>query len=217
MSSGNEADDKVVEENRREYLASKILISHGKEISIAVVIGVIITVTSSIILDYFFPEIAFEEKVVYLQSNTQLEDAQHHLQALEGAQDHLQSEVAEPSYRHLFVQSHLVNVISSLNPVKIQINTHFYSMGRFPTKEGDINLSLFDLDEHEQIDSVFMTDTGGVGVHLASMFGDEKYLILQPRSSKNGAFIKWRCLTNVEEKYLGVSLNKRCEFQESKI
>ena len=77
---------------------------------------------------------------------------------------------------------------------------YFQMTGEFPKKEEDIDISSFDLEEHKHIKSSFMTEVGGIGVYLPEDFGDKKFLLLQPNTSKNGAFIKWRCSTNVDEK-----------------
>jgi len=189
---------KSAEQNKVSKALPKKLLLHSKEVIAAVVIGVIITVLSTVILDNYYPETELEEKFVLIESLSQS-----------------QIGVAEPSHRNYLIRAGLANVLASISPVKMQIQMHFQMMGEFPTKQEDINISAFDLDEHEQIKSSFMTKEGGVGVYLANTFGDEKYLVLQPNASKSGAFIKWRCLTNVDEKYLGIPKSRLCEFQEN--
>lgn len=174
----------------------KILLLHGKEIFAAIVIGVIITVISSVILDYIFPEIEQEPNTTYFQPPPQIE-------------------VSEPNHRGYFIRAGLANVMSSLMPIKTQIHMYFQMTGEFPKKEEDIDISSFDLEEHKHIKSSFMTEVGGIGVYLPEDFGDKKFLLLQPNTSKNGAFIKWRCSTNVDEKYLGIPKNRMCDFQAS--
>ena len=196
-----DSDDKPnnlqsIEKNKVTEALPKKLLLHSKEVIVAVVIGVIITVLSTIILDYYHPENYPEEKIVYLESHSPID-------------------VAMPSHRDYIIRAGLANVLASISPVKMQIQMYFQMMGEFPTKQEDINILAFDLDEHEQIKSSFMTKEGGVGVYLANTFGDEKYLVLQPNTSKRGAFIKWRCLTNVDEKYLGIPKSRFCEFQEN--
>tara|TARA_B100000809_G_scaffold11923_1_gene11085 strand:- start:115 stop:699 length:585 start_codon:yes stop_codon:yes gene_type:complete len=173
---------------------SPIIISHSKEIVIAVIVGVLITVFSAIILDYFSYETDAEEDAVYLQPPSQVVTINH---------------------RGYIVRAGLANVLSSLSPLKMQIQMHFHMMGEFPTKKKDIAMSSFDLEEYDQINSSFMTERGGIGVYLSEVFGNEKFLVLEPKTSKNGSFIKWRCVTNVNEKYLGIPANKICEFQGS--
>ena len=187
--------DKDITTNNEEVKGqlSKILILHGKEIVIAIIVGVMITVLSGVILDYFYSEFEAEEEAIYVQSSSQAVTA---------------------NYRDYSVRAGLANVLAGLSPLKMQIQMHFHATGEFPTQKEDIAMSSFDLEEYDQITSSFMTETGGLGVYLAEVFGTEKVLILEPKLSKNRALIKWRCLTNVNEKYLGIPANRICEFQD---
>ncbi|MCJ8318380.1 MAG: pilin [Colwellia sp.] len=173
---------------------SSTIILYSKEIIIAVIVGVMITVFSAVILDYFSAEIDMEEDAVYLQPPSQVVTVNH---------------------RSYIVRAGLANVLASLTPLKMQIQMHFQMMGEFPTKKKDIAMSSFDLEEYDQINSSFMTEIGGIGVYLSEVFGNEKFLVLEPKISTNGSFIKWRCVTNVNEKYLGIPANRICDFQDS--
>ncbi len=193
MSENDTTDDKVVEKEHIKNMFSRLLVLHSKEILAAVVIGVIITVLSTIILNFIFPEVEQETSTVDFQP---------------------QMVMQEPNHREYVVRAGLANVMVSLAPIKMQIQMYFQMTGEFPTKREDINLSKFDLEEHEHIDSSFLTDGGGIGVYLPKNFGDEKFLAIQPSTSKSGAFIKWTCITNIDEKYLGIPKMRMCEFKD---
>ena len=195
MDDNDLVDHKKTEKEAVKSQLPRIFILHSKEIVAAVVIGVIITVFSSIILNYIFPEIEYETDTSHFQPPSQIE-------------------VLESSHRDYFIRAGLANVMASLMPIKTQIHMYFQTTGDFPNNEEDINISSFDLDEHKHIKSSFMTEGGGIGVYLPNDFGDEKFLILQPSTSKNGAFLKWRCTTNIDERYLGIPKNRMCEFQK---
>ena len=193
---GNEAFDKraVKEEVVVKSILPKIFIMNSKEILVAVLIGVMITVFSAVILNFLFPEIEEETSSMEFQPPI---------------------EISEPNHREYFVRTGLANIMASLTPIKAQIHMYFQMTGEFPKKAEDINISAFDFEEHENINSTFMTDNSGIGVYLSKNFGDERFLVLQPSTSKNGAFIKWTCITNVDEKYLGIPKNRMCEFKDS--
>jgi len=196
MEDNDVVEQRAVEKEAIKSQLPKVLILHSKEIIAAVVIGVIITVFSSVILNFIFPEIEPETNTTNFQPQSKVE-------------------TFEPNNRDYFVRAGLANVMASLMPVKMQIQIYFQMKGEFPKKGRDIKISSFDLEEYKHINSSFMSDGGGIGVYLHKDFGDKKFLILQPSTSKNGAFIKWNCTTNVEEKYLGIPQNRMCEFQGS--
>lgn len=175
----------------------KVLVLHSKEIVMAVVVGVIITVFSSIILNFIYPETELEPEAVnyYPPSQPQVEM------------------VNQSIHRSYFIKASMANVMANLTPIKMQISMYYQMNGKFPKEGKEINLSSFDLNEHEQITSTYLTEAGGIAANLTSEFGDNKFLVLQPHTSKNGAFIKWGCFTNIDEKYLGISRAGSCEFK----
>lgn len=191
MDKDNDLHDEEVEyrEDTRRGMPG-VFVSHSKEIVSTIVIGVIVTILSAFINDYFFEEDSFSEYPVADYQN-------------------IPPEVSAPSMRQHFIRANLANVIANITPIKMHINEYFMVKGTFPKTNKDMDLSMFDLQELDVIENAYLTDNGSVDVELSNEFGDGKILSIQPIASKNGAFIKWRCVTNIERKYLGV--NKMCE------
>lgn len=125
-----------------------------------------------------------------------------------------QVETTEATNRIYFIKAHLANVFSVISPLKTQVAIFYQSMGELPTNKDDIDLEAFDLAEYKQIESSYFTKEGSIGVQLSEFFGEDKYLELLPKASKNGAFIKWSCSTNISKKYLGISRSRICEYQK---
>ncbi|NRA52539.1 MAG: pilin [Gammaproteobacteria bacterium] len=161
-----------------------------KTIIYGIVIGVTISVLSSKFMNGAVPESS--DNKVYLVSAAQ-------------------SELTVASYRNYYIRASLAGVLANIGPVKAQISTYYQIMGKFPTSKQDLDIAAFDLAEHDHINWAMLTDSGGIKVTLSNELGINKYLVLQPKTSKNGAFIKWRCMTNVDDKYLGIRQHRICE------
>jgi|GEM_PF-2456776 len=161
-----------------------------KNIIFGVLIGVILSVLSSNFFDYFTPD--HDDNAVYLAPA-------------------VQPKLTVASYRNYHIRARLAGVLANLDPVKAQISTYYQIMGQFPTSKQDLDIAAFDLSEHDHINLAMLTARGGIKVTLSNELGINKYLVLQPKTSKNGAFIKWRCLTNVDDKYLGIPQHRICQ------
>ncbi|NMP31991.1 hypothetical protein HII17_10470 [Thalassotalea sp. M1531] len=111
-------------------------------------------------------------------------------------------DLVTPTYRNHVVRANFANVLAMVTPVKMQIATHYQMTGEFPRGRNDVDIRMFDLNEHELITSSEITNQAAIKISLSKDFGQNKKLVLQPKASKNGAFIKWNCLTNIDKKYL---------------
>ncbi len=183
----------VAEKDKGKIQPLAGLILYSKEIIAAVIVGVIITVSSAVILEYIYPE---NENI----ANADVSQNSTHMNTV------------EPSHREYVIRAALANVYSALLPIKTHINVYFQTMGTFPLGK-EVDISKYDLDELKYVSSSFLTEEGGFGVNLTEEFGQKKSLVLTPSSSRNGAFIKWQCVTNVDEKYLGLPQSRFCDFK----
>lgn len=107
-----------------------------------------------------------------------------------------------PTYQRYYSQANLANVYSVITPVKMHIATYYQMHGEFPKTNEDIDLELFDLTEHQSINSAQFNKLAVLEIGLSESFGVSKKIFLKPSTSKNGAFIKWDCVTNIDKKLL---------------
>jgi hypothetical protein len=174
----------------RENSILKIAISHSKEIISAVLIGVLVTVISTVIISFYF---GTGEDDLYNQE----------------VQSSSQSVVQ--TNRALFIRTQISQVLIMLTIAKTHITEYYMATGELPNNSEDFNVSILDLSDSELIEDTFLTDDG-IGVLLASEFGTNKTLVIKAFPSKHGEYIKWRCETNVDEKFLGFGKSKLCEY-----
>jgi hypothetical protein len=171
----------------------KVALYHSKEIVSAVVIGIIVTVVSTFILNGRW---------------SLGEEFQHYDTIEQPSQDITQTN------RVVFVRSQLSQVLGMLSLAKITLTEYYMMEGVFPKTNKEFNVSHLDLNENDLIDDSFLIEAG-VGISLSEKFGVDKSLALIASPSKNGAFLKWHCETNIEPKFLGVGSRKICEFNSN--
>ena len=169
----------------------EVFFSHSTEIISAVIVGVVVTVLTASFSDYF------------LHDNEFVDDAGNHAE-LSFAAD-------TQTMRHYFIRANLANIIANITAVKMIITEYYMFNGSLPKTREDLDLSIYDLEEVKGVDSIFLSEKGGITVDLSADFGSEKSLELNPAPSKNGFRLKWSCRTNLEERYLGVKNNRICE------
>lgn len=175
----------------------KIAISHSKEILSAVVIGVLVTLISTAIMNGYFYQESSDGEVLITENGS--------VNTIE----------IQASQREYFIRANLVQVMALLGGAKIHLVEHFMVTGKLPVSAKEFDISILDLDEYDQIDSSFLVENGGVGVKLSSDFGEDRSLILIAIPSKNDAFLRWSCETNIDKRYLGIGKSKICEYREN--
>lgn len=115
------------------------------------------------------------------------------------------SDTSQITQRSYYIRSKLAQVLNDITMMKMYIGEYYMATGELLTNIDELGgITIEDFEENESIDKFFLTKNGGVGVSLSKDLGVDKSLILIPKVSKSGAMIKWRCETNVEQKYLGV-------------
>jgi hypothetical protein len=171
----------------------KVAISHSKEIVSAVVIGVVVTVISTFILNGGGNS---------AEENQYYEDIEQPSQAM------------AQTNRAYFIRSQLSQVLSMVTLAKMNLTEYYMVEGTFPKTDKEFNVSHLDLNESDLIDDSYLIKSG-VGVSLSGKFGISKSLALIASPSKNGAYLKWRCETNIEPKFLGAGSSKICEFNSN--
>jgi hypothetical protein len=200
MNNDSSLDDRTTNENIhfRGWIV-KTFLSYTKEIVSAVIIGVAVTVFSATIMNYFSSSTDTDETLMGTEEPLKVNPPQ--------------LETTQATNRIYFIKANLASVLAAVSPLKMQIMMYYQETGELPKNPGDIELSAFDLAEHKQIESSYLTTEGAIGVQLSEIFGKDKYLEISPHSSKNGAFIKWNCHTNINKKYLGITKNRMCEYK----
>jgi hypothetical protein len=171
------------------------IILHGKKITSGVIVCVMITIFSSAILGYFFPDIDYDENTIIRQISTKMEET-------------------KPNYQNEIMNARLYKIFTVIAPLQRRILLYYQMRGKFPTKK-EVHLDSLDLNEYDSINSSDLTDKGGIAINLSKEFGDDKYILFQPIPSTHGAFFKWRCTTNMDEKFLGLPPYTICEYQNN--
>lgn len=170
----------------------RVFVTHSKEIISAVIVGVVVTVLSSYMNGYIFQEV---ESYGYPTDNYQI----------------AQPQIDANTMRQYYIRANLAKVRASITPIRLMLTEYYMIHGQFPKNSEELDISRFDLEELEVIDRAYLTENGGVGVDLSQEFGNGKILSIEPKLSKHGARISWKCSTNVDEIYLGLSSNRICE------
>ena len=167
----------------------QLALSHAKQIASAAFVAVCATVIST-----------------YVLTQMGIEDDDPLAQVVAGtAQD---NQAVQQVY---VTRAKLSQVMALMTMPKMQIAQQYQMTGKLPASDADLDLSMFDLAEHALVDSVRFTPDGKLKVALADDFGADKHMVLWPSASTNGAFIAWRCETNLREKYLGAAGMRPCE------
>lgn len=166
-----------------------LVISHAKQIISAAVVAI----GAGIISTYVLTQMGIEDDDALTQA----------VAGLSGEQSAVQDVYV--------LRAKLAQVASLMTLPRMEITQHFQMSGKLPTSSADLDLSIYDLSEHALIDDVGYTAEGKLKVSLAADFGDGIYMLLWPKASSNGAFLTWRCETNLAEKYLGAAGMRACE------
>ena len=166
------------------------------EIISAVIVGLLVT----ILVSYFSSNLPF------------LEDQPEQIAATSYV---IPAESSQPTNRSMYMRAKLSQVLSHTSIAKIYITEYVMATGEPPKNIEDIGLSSTEFEEVEEIKLLYLTAEGGVGVVLSDDFGDNKLLVLQPKVSKGGSTITWRCETNVEKEYLGIPKMALCKHNAS--
>ncbi len=87
--------------------------------------------------------------------------------------------------------------------------------GEFAKDIKELGVDVADLESVDGIKSVKIVKAGIIEIALATEFGSDKVLQIQPSVSKSGQFIEWKCKTNLEQTYLGPTNNTSCIFDQS--
>jgi hypothetical protein len=185
--------EKAFKKNRKDNQGSLIInmaLSHSKEIVSAVIIGVIVTVISTLIVN----------------GGTNTNDGN---QAI-GSQSP-SSQGATQTNRAYMIRSQLGQVLSTITMAKMYLSEYYMMEGTLPTTSKQFDIARLDLNESQLIDKAYLVSSG-IGVSLSKTFGTDKRLALIAVPSKSGARLNWRCETNIEQKYLGIGGSNICDF-----
>jgi len=195
----NIANGVADELERRVTVKNKVLIfikSYSIELFSAISIGFLVTIMAAIFPKYFsfFDEV--ENQVVLIPQQTFVDTTQ-------------------ATSRHFYVRAMLSQVLSDITFTKIYFSEYVMATGQLPGDISDLGYSIDELKEYDYIEDSFLTKESGIGVLLSKDFGENKTLVLLPKISVSGSHIKWKCITNIDEKYLGIPKMAICEYRAS--
>ncbi len=182
---------------RRVTAQNRVLIfikSYSIELFSAVSIGFLVTIMAAMFPKYFsfFDEV--ESHVVQAPQEAFIDTAQ-------------------ATNRHFYVRAMLSQVLSDITFTKIYFSEYVMATGKLPSDISDLGYSIDELKEYDYIEDSFLTKESGIGVLLSKDFGENKTLVLLPKISVSASHIKWKCITNIDEKYLGISKIAVCEYR----
>jgi hypothetical protein len=167
--------------NKNMKLKSRGVLRYSKEIITAVVVGVLVTLISTYLIDYFDDEpepvsepLAAQQQIMNTGAGTQ----------------------------HIYIRTMLGQVIGHFMPIKLYVSEYYMDVGNFPKSDKELDLSMFDLNEIKEIDHIGWNGPAAIKIELSHEFGKRKHLEFRASVSKNKSLIKWDCLTNIEKKYL---------------
>ncbi|MBT7444964.1 MAG: hypothetical protein HN790_13495 [Methylococcales bacterium] len=166
-----------------------LLKDYIKEVSAAVVVGVLVT------LSMIFYDALFEDDRSSSEQIAPVSSA--------GAET-LSANTTQTTQRHYMLRSQFVSVLSGLVVIKTTV-TEFYMMrGEMPSDLKGLGFVEEDFTEIALIDRLKIAEGGMVEASLSAVFGEGKIVRLMPKLSASGMRIHWRCETNVAQRVLGV-------------
>lgn len=229
MSNSNNGAEDNLEKSDRESVKESgqriqlkkrglmLIRRYSIELFSAVLIGLIVTVMVAMFPKYSSFFIEGEDKIIIVPQYIPPYGEQTYGRNDVGEQipaypQEYSSTVPQSTNRRHYVRSMLSQVMSYMSGAKPGFSEYIMFYGKLPDKLADIGGSVEDLKEFDLIDDIFLTKEKGIGAHLSSGFGVNKMIALLPKLTASGSYIKWRCVTNVDEKYLKSSNKILCEY-----
>ena len=186
-------------ERRRGTPKNRFLVfmhNYSIELFSAVLIGFLVTVTAALFPN-LFPFLDEADDSIYVQAPLDSMDS------------------SQATNRGFYVQAKLSQVLSHMNIPKMLMAQHIMATGELPSSLSDLGVTVMDLKEYDEIEEVFLTERKGIAARLSLEFGENKFVVLQPALTASGSFIKWQCLTNIDQRNLGLPATSACAYSEN--
>jgi len=105
----------------------------------------------------------------------------------------------------IVIRAELSNVLATLSPIKMRLIEYYAYAGKWPNSLADIDLKASEMTS-SHIDKMTLSDIGGntrgIKAYLNPSFGENKRLILMPKSVMGGTSFEWQCFANFNKKSL---------------
>ena len=108
------------------------------------------------------------------------------------------------------IRSKLSSAIASLSPIKKSVTEYYRSKGEWPRKLSDIKMNKDEMTS-SYIDEIILGDNGEVAAHLNSDFGNDKQIIIKPKSVMGDTSFEWKCYANFTKQLLSSSDYPLCK------
>ena len=115
-----------------------------------------------------------------------------------------------PDYSGYVRAAQFVQVVVLLQPLKLTMQEYHMSYGEWPSSLSQLNLSPDEMTDGKYLDKVRLGKDGLIFAYLSNVFGERKYLSLQPKSIMGGMNTRWDCNTNLNTQSIKNQLAQSC-------
>ena len=117
----------------------------------------------------------------------------------------------------IVIRAELSNVLATLSPIRMRLIEYYAYAGKWPNSLADIDLKASEMTS-SHIDKITLSDIGGnkrgIKAYLNQSFGEDKRLILMPKSVMGGTSFEWQCFANFNKQSLSYGGQQLCESRE---
>lgn len=117
----------------------------------------------------------------------------------------------------IVIRAELSNVLATLSPIKMRLIEYYTYAGKWPKSLADIDLKVSEMTS-SHIDKIALSDISGnkraIKAYLNQSFGEDKRLILMPKSVMGGTSFEWECFANFNKQSLSYGGQQLCESRE---
>lgn len=122
---------------------------------------------------------------------------------------------ATPDYSGYMRAAQFVQVVVLLQPLKLTMQEYYMSYGEWPSSLSQLNLSPDEMTDGKYLDKIRLGKDGLIFAYLSNVFGEKKYLSLQPKSIMGGMNTRWDCSTNLNTKNIKNQFAQSCKHNKN--
>ena len=111
------------------------------------------------------------------------------------------------------LRAQLASILASLSPIKLRVIEHYRYMGVWPETLESIGLVAAEVAS-SNVEKVTFDEDGGIHAYLRETFGDNKRVVIRPKSVMGGTSFEWECFANFNKATLLYLGNPSCESRE---
>jgi len=119
-----------------------------------------------------------------------------------------------PDYSGYVRAAQFVQVIVLIQPLKITMQKYYMNYGEWPSSLSQLNLSPDEMTDGKYLNKIRLGKDGLIFAYLSNVFGERKFLSLQPKSIMGGMNTRWDCYTNLNTKNIKNQFAQSCEHNK---